>query len=284
MDISSLLNPEKTVLSGLDYVLHEAQKEYELINKSPKKHKLELEYSSDDEEPKAKKTKLKNGLLTPEQEEEVVEWVMNKNEAGFFPTRKEVITMADSLIVKEGNNERRKPTLDHAWCLRFQNRHPQLKLQTSSSKGKYFDVGEEDEIVQWVKAKNQQGIIPASQDVIDFAMQIAYRKDTHKLRLSSSWVCLFANRHKDIHIKLISSECVNENTRRHINLAEEEELVRWVKQHNQMGEYPTKRQVTDKAYEMAKQRNPDLLPFSRWWANRFITLHPELKFKINGKR
>lgn len=282
MDISCLLNTNEEPTSGLDLLAQQA----DVVLRSPLKRK-EMDSDEPNEESPTKRTKVRAGLLTTQQELQVVDWVTKKNENGLFPTRKEVINLADSLLQAEtdtyDSKGKRKSPLDHAWCLRFQNRHPQLKLQTSSSKGKYFDETEEEEIVQWIRAKNQQNIIPFSQEVIDFAMQIAYRKDSHKLRLSSSWVCLFANRHKGIQIKLITTECVTENTRRHITSAEEEELVRWVREHNLVGEYPTKRQVTDKAYEMAKKRNPRLMPFSRWWVNRFITLHPELKFKINGK-
>jgi len=69
--------------------------------------------------------------LTQDEEKELVDFLLNCAKMGYGKTRKEVLQMVHSTIVKKGRKTVEK--ISHGWWIRFCKRWPELRLRKGGS-------------------------------------------------------------------------------------------------------------------------------------------------------
>jgi hypothetical protein len=157
-----------------------------------------------------------------------------------------------------------------------------LKEQTSTSrkgKGSSLTPSQEKDLVNWIVGLEDP---PTPFQVRTKATEMARENYPNKSVFSSAWLGLFKQRHPEITTRIAAKQPDSVTKSKTLNSNEEAEIVQFVKDKNAQGEYPTRRQVTEKANEIFSRKRGSDCDLGSKWIIYFQRRNPSLQLTVKS--
>ena len=211
-------------------------------------------------------------FLTKEEEDQIVEWVLERHKNGHAPSGVDVRKKATDVAKKREPNKRE---FSKGWMKAFKQRHPEItdkiasfydvnrlwesKSDSSNNNNSYPDGPITPFLLDKDDEENDELKGLAETNTINIEL-IQTQNGTLLLpTLSTSSSSPSSKKEK-------KQKSDHRNKRRRLTSEEEQSVVEWVKQKNQNGETPTRSTVARYATEFLKSTDPECLPYGVDWA------------------